>query len=283
MTEQDHDARDVREPGDGASSHVAPAAVRQADTGCARAEPRGAYGNYPVAPMEFAQDLHTRGRWRIVVVAVAAACTIVAALIGARIGEWAFGDRSGSDGWTTASAREVSISLPQSFVVTTDPDDYADLLAGVGESELDQFAELIEQFPDFFALAAVEKRPGGEAGASVEVLRVPAADESLDEFADAAVDGLEAGGAFQTTDESERAVGTGRYAATRIAVEGSWPGQPAMRSVLYLVDGGSQRWMVTFNAPSEEYDSLSRTFDRSIATLTLPTPGDDEEDGDGQR
>jgi hypothetical protein len=213
-----------------------------------------------------------------------AACTVVAALVGARIGDWAFSDRSGSDGWTTAHAREMSISLPRSFEVTTDPDDYAELVAGIGASELDQTVELIEQFPDVFALAAVDQGRGDEAGATVEVLRVPAVDESLDESADSARESLEATGDFQVTGESERVVGTGRYEAARIAVEGSWPGQPAARSVVYLVDGGSQLWMVTFSAPREEYDSLSRIFDRSIATLTLPTPADgDEEAGDDQR
>ena len=47
--------------------------------------------------------------------------------------------------------------------------------------------------------------------------------------------------------------------------------------------GGSLQWVVAFTAPSEEYDTASRTFDRSIATLTLPTADDDEEGGDGQR
>jgi hypothetical protein len=261
MTRQDHDSPDARGACDA-----------------------GARGNHQLEPVESDQALHTRGRGRIVMLAVAAAGTVVASLIAARIGAWAFSDRSGSDGWATASAREMSISLPRSFVVTTDADDYAELLAGVGASELDQFAEVIEQFPDLFALAAVEKRPGDEAAATVEVLRVPGTGESLDESADALGEGLEAGGVFQITGESERVVGTGRYAAARIAFEGNWPGQPAMRSVAYLVDGGSQLWVVEFNAPSEEYDSLSGTFDRSIATLTLPTPADDdEEDGDGQR
>ena len=280
MSEQIHGSPDVTDAGDGASSHVAPAAVRQADTASsAWADPPGAHGHHQAAPMEFAQNPHTHGRWRIVVLAVASACTIVAAVIGARIVQ-----RSESDGWTTAGARDMSISLPRSFVVTTDPDDYAELLAGVGTSDSDQLAALIEQFPDFFALAAIEQPGSDEFGASVEVLRVPTAGESLDEVADVMGEDLEAGGAFQVTDESERVVGTGRYAAARIAFEGSSPGQPPGRAVLYLVDGGSYVWMVTFSAPSEDYDSLSRTFDRSIATLTLPPRADDdEEDGDGQR
>ena len=243
------------------------------------------YGHHQIEPVEFAQDPRTRGRWRIAVLAVAAICTIVAALIGARVGEWAVSDGSGSDGWATVRAQDMSISLPRSFEVTTDPADYVEALAAVGASEPDQLAELIEQFPDVFALAAFQQQSGDGAGAvaTVEVLRFPAADEPLDEFAESFGEGLEAGGQFEITGESERAVGRGRYAAVRIDFDGSWPGQPTARSVAYLVDGGSLQWVVAFTAPSEEYDTVSRTFDRSIATLTLPTADDDEEGGDGQR
>lgn len=120
---------------------------------------------------------------------------------------------------------------------------------------------------------------GAGGGASVEVLRIPAAGESLRAFAESFGEDMEAGGQFEITGESDRAVGTGRYAAVRIDLEGSWPGQPTVRSVVYLVDGGSLLWVAEFTAPSDEYDTVSRTFDRSIATLTLPTSADDDQEG----
>jgi hypothetical protein len=240
------------------------------------------YGHHQTEPVEFAEDPHTRGGWKVAALAATAACMVLGALVGRHIGQWVVSD-SPPDGWTTIHAREMSIALPRRFTVTTDPDEYADFVAEVGAPEPDQAAAGIEQFPDFFALAAYERQPGNEAGASVVVLRFPA-DASVRASADAFGQNLEAGGDFEVTSDSRRAVGMDRYDAVRIDYEGSWPGQPTGRSVTYLVDGGTQLWLVEFTAPVEEYDSLSRTFDRSIATLTLPTSADEnEEDGHGQR
>jgi hypothetical protein len=236
------------------------------------------HGRQQIEPLVFRQDPHTRGPWKIAVLAVGLASTLIAAGIGARIGQWVSGDESGSDGWRTTGARGMSISLPHRFHVVTDPADYAEGMAEVGLSDTDELAELIEQFPDVFALAAYEPRPDDEAyaRASVVVLRMPSTDERLDESAEFFTEGAEEGGFFDITAQNEMAVGTGRYAAVRIDGKGNLPGYPRERSVSYIIDGGSQLWVVTFAALSDEYETLSPTFDRSMASLKLPTANGDD-------
>lgn len=181
-------------------------------------------------------------------------------------------DGSGPQGWVTTRARGMSISLPRSFHVFTDPGDYADGLAEVGLADTDELAEMLEQFPDFFALAAFEV-PDEEIGvrASVVVTRLPSTDEQLDESAELFTEGVEEDGLYEVTATKQIDVGTGRYAAVRIDARGHLPGGPRERSVAYVVDGGSQLWIVTWSALYNEYDTVSPTFDQSIASLTLPS------------
>jgi hypothetical protein len=230
------------------------------------------YGHQQIEPVVFAQDRHTRGGWRIVVVAVTVAATLVATVIGSNIGEWLVSDRSESDGWTTANAQGMSISLPRRFRVITDGADYAKQLAALGLFDTDASADEIEQFADLFALAALEPRPeeGPFAGGSIVVMRVPSGGR-LDESAALFAEGIEDQGDYDITAEHDTAVGAGRYAAIRIDTAGHLQGRPSERSVTYIIDAGSLRWLVMFSALREGYDTMSPTFDRSIASLTLPT------------
>jgi hypothetical protein len=186
------------------------------------------------------------------------------------------GDGSGRQGWVTARARGMSISLPRSFHVFTDPGDYAEGLAEVGLAETDELAEMYEHFPDFFALAAFEvpdEKIG--VGASVVVTRIPSMDEPLDESAELFTEGVEEDGLYEVVATTQIDVGTGRYAAVRIDTRGHLPGGPRERSVIYVIDGGSQLWVVTLSALYNKYDTVSRTFDQSIASFTLPKPSGD--------
>ena len=140
--------------------------------------------------------------------------------------------------------------------MTTDPADYVEALAAIGVSEPDQLAELIEQFPDVFALAAYQQQSGvGDgAAATVEVLRFPAGGEPLDEFAESFGEGLEAGGELRDHRRerarrrygsvhgcpdrlrqgvgraSRRAGGGSRTWSTAARCSGSWRSQPPARS-----------------------------------------------------
>jgi hypothetical protein len=177
---------------------------------------------------------------------------------------------SRTDDWRTTRVSGMSISLPGSFEVTTDPNDVAQGAAEVGQSTTDDFAELVRQFPDLFVLAAFEPLPGEvDVGTSLMVMRFPSGgslDDSVREFSA----GFEEAGFFEITAQNDVRVGAGRYAAVRIDAEGNLPGFPTQQGPTYLIDGGSQVWMVDFTTLREEYQRFSPIFDRSIASLTLP-------------
>lgn len=227
--------------------------------------------HHQIDPLVFAPDPHTRGRWRAGVLAFGVVCTVVAAALGSWVGHQLADRGSGSDGWVTARAQGMSISLPRAFDVTTDPADYVEALELAGPDDADALAHAIERFPDLFALAGVDKEL--DPGASVVVLHEPSIGASLDEIADLTIEAMEESGFLEVTGESETSVGTGGYAAVRISSRGQWPESPRFRSELYLIDGGAEVWTVEFVAERDQYGAVSPTFERSIASLELPTGG----------
>lgn len=229
--------------------------------------------HHQVAPLVFAPDPSTRGRRRAGVLAFGVVCTVVLAALGSalgsRVGHQLSDGKSGSDGWVTARAQGMSISLPRTFDVTTDPADYVEALELAGPDDADGLVQAIERFPDFFALAGVDNELATRA--SVVVMREPSIGASLDEIADLTIEAMEESGFLEVTGESETSVGTGGYAAVRISSRGQWPESPRFRSELYLIDGGAEIWTVEFVADRDQYATVSPTFERSIASLTLPT------------
>ncbi|HEX6332439.1 MAG TPA: hypothetical protein VF129_14300 [Actinomycetota bacterium] len=208
-----------------------------------------------------------RDRRRQLVIAVLSLVVVVGA-VGYGVSQSADGG-SGSDGWRTTHVGGMSISLSRSFEVITDAGDYAQAAAEVGEPATDDLAELIRQFPDFFVLFAIEPLPNRmDTGTSLVVMRFPSGG-SFDEFTEEFATEMEKGGFVETTAEDEITVGAGRYSAVRFENKGHLPGLPLSQSAIYLIDGGSQVWMVEFTTPPEEFERLSPTFERSIASFTV--------------
>lgn len=176
----------------------------------------------------------------------------------------------GDDWWRTEQVRGLSISLPPTFDIFTDPEDYAAALSDAGTPATEGFAEILREFPEFFVLVALEPTgEGSDVEASVLVMRYPSGGEPLDVLADWYQEGIQENG-YEVIAREETAVGTGRYSSVRIDNEGQATGLSPSRDVDYVVDGGAQTWTITFSAHPEEYARFSAVFDRSIASLTLP-------------
>lgn len=164
----------------------------------------------------------------------------------------------------------MSISLPTSFKVSTDADEVAELTAEFDFPQAQEFSDLITQFPDLFVLAGFDQLE--RQAASVLIIRLPMAGSSLDQYASEFAAGMDEAG-FRITAETDTAVGIGDYAAARINAEGHPPGVPDQRSTIYIINGGSQFWVVEFLVPPDEYERLSPSFDQSIDSLTLRDGG----------
>jgi hypothetical protein len=166
------------------------------------------------------------------------------------------------DGWRTTSTRGVSISLPRNFDVITDVDSF--VRANGGE---DPFGGALSMLPDLFVLSAEERIPASQdPPASALILKLPRLGTPEETARDWTI-GAESDG-YGVGDPIETQVGVDSVTAFRL--EGRIPSLPPQHTVVYVVDGDAEMWLVSFSTLPNEYERLAPVFDRSIASLDLP-------------
>lgn len=179
-----------------------------------------------------------------------------------------------SDRWTTVTEDGMSISLPASFALYTDPGDVTDEFSEVGARRAGPFGTEIGG--DLFVLAGTYSVEGSEFGAEFIVTSIPVWGTSAREAADSQKARLEQRGATVVGD-TETTVGDDRYPAVRVDFEFAGPAAAQVRGVSYVVGGELWIWMANFTTPAEHYEQFAPIVDRSIASLTLPTSGGEVE------
>ena len=169
------------------------------------------------------------------------------------------------DEWVTVRARGMSIDVPKGYIVNTDPAEAAQMLSESGDPVAEDLSELLEQFPNFFVMTAVE--PSITEGRSITVFRFPSGGAPLKASARWFAQGAEKSG-FELVSEGTTTVGTGAYPAVRFDWVGGPP--PPGPSVDFVIDDGPQVWTVGFVMPEGDDVRMAPTIDDVIDSITLP-------------
>jgi hypothetical protein len=175
-----------------------------------------------------------------------------------------------SETWTTVDQDGMSLELPDSFDVYTDPEEAADALeqlSGGGE----EAADLVRENPEVLVVAALHDPAESEYVVEVDVLRFPPEDveiTSVRDFADAVISNGAPG--ESVLDDEDVVVGTGGYEAVRIDLETQLEGERGRTTAYFLVDSGGTYVVIDYLAPSIEHDRFEAVFEQSIASLELP-------------
>jgi hypothetical protein len=139
------------------------------------------------------------------------------------------------------------------------------MLSESGDPVAEDLSELLEQFPNFFVMTAVE--PSITEGRSITVFRFPSGGALLKASARWFAQGAEKSG-FELVSEGTTTVGTGAYPAVRFDWVGGPP--PPGPSVDYVIDDGPQVWTVGFVMPEGDDVRMAPTIDDVIDSITLP-------------
>ncbi|HEX6208457.1 MAG TPA: hypothetical protein VF058_08895 [Actinomycetota bacterium] len=174
-------------------------------------------------------------------------------------------------GWRTTEANGVSLSLPSSFAVFTDPDEIAQVVMEGTDPSAREVAEIIQQFPDFFVLLASEfSEEGTETGSLVLVLRLPSFGVPFDEMISSYEEDFEGYELASPVSRQAVDVGVSGLRAVRFDYDHRLPGFPGeVHSADFVVDGGMQVWLLQTINPADRWEEHTSRLDRIVASLAF--------------
>jgi hypothetical protein len=177
-----------------------------------------------------------------------------------------------SETWTTVERDGMSLELPDSFDVYTEPEEAVTALGELEGEGDEQLAQLVEAMPEAFVVLASHDPSESEYVVDVSVLRFPVEVTGGGTVRELANEFLGTPGPEYTVlNDEDVVVGTDDLPAVRFDVEQQGEGDRLHERAYVVVDGeGAAVWLIDYAAANSEYDRFEPVFDRSIASLELP-------------